>query len=97
VSGGDPEQRGGLGGGTRDQGRELPVEFGDLVVQRQDALGKAAQRELCGVGRILQTTVIWAQSPAKAGLALQCLGSREVLAKLARRGEDQIAELQNRG
>lgn len=94
---GDPEQGGGPGGGARDQGGELRVELGDLAVQGKDAPGEAAQRELCGVDRILQTTVIWAQSPAKAGFAVQRLGCRELLAKLAGRGEDQIAELQNRG
>ena len=97
VPGGDPEQGGGPGGGARDQGRELPVELGDLLSRRAIRLARLRSASLAALTGSCRATVVWAQPPAKAGLALQRLGARELLAELAGRGEDQIAELQDRG
>ena len=92
-----PEQRRGAWGGGRDQRRELRVELGDLVVEERDARGEAAQRELGGLTGSLRLAGVGAQAPAEGGLALQRLARGELLAQLAGRGEDQIAELQHRG
>jgi hypothetical protein len=48
VPGGDPEKGRGPGRGARDQGRELPVELGDLTVEERNPPGETAQRKLGG-------------------------------------------------
>ncbi len=49
VPGSDPDQRDQTGCGCSNEGFELGVQVPDLFIERRDAPGKAAQRELRGL------------------------------------------------
>ncbi len=50
VAGGDGKELGRARGGGRDQGGQVPVEVGDLLVELLDATTEREQRELGGEG-----------------------------------------------
>jgi hypothetical protein len=97
VAGGDGEQLRGAGRGSGDERGELLVEGGDLLVELGDAARERAQRELGGLGGLVEACEVGAQAVAQRGLAARRLAGHEVLAQLVGRGDDHLGELVKRG
>ena len=97
VAGRDPEQLVVRGAAGANELLELSVENGDLIVESVDPSGDRAQRELRCVGKVAELAWCRAQPAAEGGLAAERLAAGELVAELLRGGDDQVAELDDRG
>ena len=97
VAGRDAEQLDRAWCGGRDELLELAVQGGDLLIKRLDPLSGRPQRELRSLRRGPELPARRAESSADGDLAAQRLAVRELIAQLLRGGDDQVAELDQRG
>jgi hypothetical protein len=93
VAGRDAQQLRGARRGGPDELLELPVELGDLGVERLDASRERTKRGLRGLRRSIKLAQAGPQAAAERRLAADRPALRELLAQFLRRGDDQLGEL----
>jgi hypothetical protein len=86
----------GARGGSRDERHELLVEGGDLAIELGDAARERAQRELGGLGGLMQSVEVRSQPGAQRRLAARGLARGQVLAEVVGDGDDHLGELVER-
>src|ERR1700733_6859658 len=97
VPGGDAEQLDGARCGSRDEWLEFVIQVGDFEIESLDPLSDRAQRELRCPGRGSEIATGSTKSRADGDLSAKRLAVRELIAELLWSGDEQVADLHQRG
>src|SRR4051794_35083044 len=92
VAGANAEERSGAWSSFGDQRLEVPIERSDLCIQDDNALAEGAQGKLGSLNRLIQPSLVRAESSTHAGLAAECFAG-EALTEFSWGCGNEVADL----